>query len=441
MNYTEAIEYIHATAAFGSKLGLDNIRSLMSLLGDPQDKLRFIHIAGTNGKGSVAAYILSIMEQAGYRTALYSSPELNRFSERIRINDKEISDDDVAHYATVVREKAEYMISHDLGSPSEFELVLAMAFLYFLDQDVDIVILEVGLGGRLDATNVINRSLLSVITRISFDHMQYLGDSLPQIAYEKASIIKKDGVVIVYPAEKDILDVYKKMCRLKNASLYIAKLPSENNADHNGVSLSPASRRRFVLDNNTYSTRMLASYETENASLAIQAADLLRKDPETYGLSIADEDIYDGIEKASWPGRFEIISHEPLIIVDGAHNEDGAKALAKTLKEYFGQTKLTLCIGILRDKQYDKMLTALLPFADRVIACEIPNPRTLKAEELSEAISRSTKNVEIIISKKTEDAYQEIKELQYDTAAVIICGSLYLVGPMRELILSGEQSC
>lgn len=440
MNYTEAIEYIRATAAFGSKLGLDNIRTLMSLLGDPQEKLRFIHIAGTNGKGSVAAYILSIMEQAGYRTGLYSSPELYRFSERIRINEKEISDDDVAHYATVVRAKAEYMISHDLGSPSEFELVLAMAFLYFLDQAVDMVILEVGLGGRLDATNVISRSLLSVITRISFDHMQYLGNSLPQIAYEKASIIKKDGVVIVYPAGKEITDVYKKMCRLQNARLYIAKLPSEIGTDNTGASLSPGSRRRFVLDNKTFSTGMLASYEADNASLAIQAAELLRKDPEKYGLSISYENIHDGIERASWPGRFEVLSYEPLIIADGAHNEDGAEALAKSLEEYFGQTKLTLCTGILRDKQYDKMLAALLPFADRVIACEIPNSRTLKAEELSDAISRISKDTEIIISKKPEDAYQIIKELQYDTAAVIICGSLYLAGPMRELILSGAKS-
>ena len=187
MTYKEAMTYIRNTAAFGTKLGLDNIRALMSLLGDPQEKLKIIHIAGTNGKGSVAAYLLSVLRHAGYRVGSYTSPELFRFSERIKTGDEEISEDDIALYATKVRAAADHMKENNMGDPSEFELVLAMAFCFFLDRNVDIVILETGLGGRLDATNVISHSVLSVITKISFDHMQYLGDTLPKIAAEKAA--------------------------------------------------------------------------------------------------------------------------------------------------------------------------------------------------------------------------------------------------------------
>ena len=427
MNYDEAVKYIKDTAAFGSKLGLDNIRTLMSLLGDPQEKLRCIHIAGTNGKGSVAAYMLSVLVKAGYRTGFYTSPELMRFSERIRINEEEISEADIACYATKVRDKAEYMRPHAMGDPTEFELVLAMAFCYFLDNKVDAVILEVGLGGRLDATNVISSSLLSVITKISFDHMQYLGNTLREIAYEKASIIKPGGRVIVYPGNKDVMTVYEEMCRDKGASLFTAVLPSERRA------LSPAlasdkTGQQFILKGESYTTKMAGTYEADNAALAIQALKLLPFD-------MTEDFIHEGINDAVWPGRFEILSKTPLIIADGAHNEDGARALAATLKEYFGDGKVTLCLGILRDKEYEKMLRLLLPLSDRVIVCEVPNPRTLKAEELARIIRQETEEPELIIAHTPGEAFEEIKKLQYDTAA-IICGSLYLAGPMRELITS-----
>ena len=304
MTYDEAVRYIRETAAFGTRLGLDNITALMSLLGNPQDRLKIIHIAGTNGKGSVAACLLSILETSGYRTGFYTSPELVRFSERIRIGQEEIRENDTAFYATKVREAAEYMAENDMGNPSEFELVLAMAFCYFSDRAVDAVILETGLGGRLDATNVISSSLLSVITKISFDHMQYLGDTLPLIAGE---------------------NVFEGECRNKNAELITAELPEASEA-----SLSEG--QTFILKGVTYRTVMRGLYETDNAALAIQAAELLRKDLPF----ISESSISLGIEKAVWPGRFEILEKDPFIIADGAHNADGAKALAESLERYSG---------------------------------------------------------------------------------------------------------
>ena len=424
MNYKEAIDYIKKTAAFGSKLGLDNIRTLLSILKNPQNHLRFIHIAGTNGKGSVASYILSVLERSGYRTGFYTSPELCRFSERIRINEKEISEGDVATYATRIKEASDYMISHDLGRPTEFELVLSMAFCFFLDNKADPVILETGLGGRLDATNIIESSLLSIITKISYDHMQYLGDTLPEIAGEKAAIIKPGGTVVVYQSAPDVMKVFSDECLEKNARLVTASLPENGNA-------SLEEGQSFSLSGKTYTTVMRGLYETENAALAIQALEEIKN---TLG-AVTEESIREGISTAVWPARFEVLEKNPYVIIDGAHNEDGARALSASLDRYFGKTKVTLCIGILKDKEYEKMLKILLPHADRVAVCEVPNTRTLKASELKDIILEISPDMEIFCYDSFMDLGTEIEKLRNTSAAVVICGSLYLAGPLREKLL------
>ncbi len=424
MNYGESIRYIKGTAAFGSRLGLDNIRKLLSFLGNPQNKLRFIHIAGTNGKGSVASYMLSVLEKSGYRTGFYTSPELYRFSERIRINEEEIPEGDVAVYATRIKEASDYMISHDLGRPTEFELVLAMALCYFLDNKADPVILETGLGGRLDATNIIENSIISVITKISRDHMQYLGDTLPEIAGEKAAIIKPGGTVIVYPSVPDVMQVFSDECRVKNARLITAYLPEKGDA-------SLEEDQSFDLFGKTYTTTMKGLYETENAALAIQAFKAAGK---TLG-SVTEESIREGISTAVWPARFEVLAKNPYVIIDGAHNEDGARALSASLKRYFGKTKVTLCIGILKDKEYEKMLKILLPHAGEVAVCEVPNTRTLKASDLKEVIHGINPDMEVSCYDSYKDLCAEIKKLRNISAAVVICGSLYLAGPLREELL------
>lgn len=437
MNYRESISYIRETAAFGSKLGLENITTLMSLLDDPQDTLRIIHIAGTNGKGSVASYILSALKKAGYRSGLYTSPELERFTERIRINEREISREDVAKYATLVRSKAEYMSGAGMGQPTEFELVMAMAFCYFADRKVDAVVLETGMGGRLDATNVIRQSMLSVITKISYDHMQYLGDSLDKIAMEKAGIIKEGGQVLVYPQQEEVMQVYKEVCGSRNATLHISSLPDavpERRLPKTGgiVSDDIFREQRFILDGTEYETGMRGIYERENAALAINALDLV-----SGCLKRLDRKaIYEGIREAAWPGRFEVLSKEPLIIADGAHNVDGAEALSGSLERYFGDKKVCLVLGILKDKQYDRMLEILLKHASAVIACKVPNPRSLDTEGLEKAIKKIRPDMRMIQGRSLEEVIEEIKKPQPDAVANVICGSLYLVGPLRRLILN-----
>lgn len=423
MTYEEAVSYIRETAAFGSKLGLDNIRCLLSLLGDPQEELRCIHIAGTNGKGSVAAYIASVLKASGYRVGIYTSPELFRFSERIRINDEEISEEDIARYTTEVKRAADEMASRSMGTPTEFELVMAMAFCYFRDKQTDAVILEVGMGGRLDATNVIRSSLLSVITKISYDHMQYLGDTLTAIAGEKAAIIKPGGRVIVYPPTQDVLTVYEEECERNEALLYVAGRAGR-------ISSEVTEGQHFVFQGKEYVTAMPGIYEIDNASLAIQALELLKEEL----AKITDDTIHEGIAKAVWPGRFEVLSKEPLVIADGAHNADGARALAACLKVYFADRKVRLCVGILKDKQYRDMLEILLPFASSVIACEVPNPRSLDMAGLKSVIQEICPGIPIETAYDTEAAAAAIKKPRQNAAADIICGSLYLVGPIREML-------
>ncbi len=424
MTYEEAEKYIRDTAAFGSKLGLDNIRLLMALLGNPQDQMNIIHIAGTNGKGSVAAYLMSVLKTSGYRVGLYTSPELFRFSERIRIGDDEISHEDIALYASVVKEQADRMIREDMGTPTEFELVLAMALCYFRDKGTDAVILEVGLGGRLDATNVIDRSELSVITGISYDHMQYLGNTLEEIAAEKAAIIKQGGRVIVWPASDSIMQVYRDICKAMDATLHVADRPTV-------VSSSLESGQKFSICGREQTTRMAGLYETDNASLAIQAADILKDRFDR----INEKTITDGIAEAVWPGRFEILRRSPLVIADGAHNADGAGALAECIRTYFGEKKVRFCMGILRDKQYRRMLEILLPYASSVVAVEVPNPRSLKAAELKDEIRSIREDLEVWTADSVGDAVERIKKPQPEAVADIICGSLYLVGPLRAVIL------
>ena len=429
MNYTQAMEYIRQTAVFGSKLGLENITLLMKLLGDPQEGMNFVHIAGTNGKGSVAAYICDVLQKAGYRTGFYTSPALSRFSQRIRLDGEEIPEDDIAFYATKVREKAECMSANSLGDPTEFELVMAMAFCWFRDRGADVVVLEVGMGGRLDATNVISDPKLCIITKVSYDHMQYLGDTLPEIAGEKAGIIKQGSRVLAYPQEQDVWDVYEKVCREKEADLHRAILPTDiRGSMEEGLS--------FTLGGREYVTSMRGIYETENAAVAIQACTLL----ESEFPRITDEIIRSGIASTCWEGRFEVLSKDPLIIADGAHNADGAAALAGSLGFYFPGKKVELFMGILEDKEYDRMLEHLLPLASKVTVCTVPSPRTLEAQELRGIIEKAAPELPVCEADDLREAAKDMIKPRPEAGVCVICGSLYLVGPMRELILKEKAS-
>ncbi len=422
MNYDEARKYIDKVAAFGSKLGLENIRTLMRLLGDPQKDLKFVHVAGTNGKGSTVAFISSILMKAGFKTGIYTSPFVERFSERIRVDNEEISEEDFAFFATRVRQKAEMMIEQGLGSPTEFELICAVAFLYFAEKKCDICVLEVGMGGRLDATNVIDAPLLCLITPISYDHMEYLGDTTEKIAFEKAGVIKKGTTVVMYPQTDGVEAVFRDVCAERGADLIRCELPSgEIAADIDGV--------EFEYKNRSYKTGLLGSYQINNAAMAITGAEVLAE----KGFDISGEDIFEGIACAVWTARFEVLQKDPVVIIDGSHNRQGMETLAESLSLYFGEKKIILIFGVLKDKEYKEMLEIILPMVKRVFTVTVPSPRTLSADELASEVKKRT-TAEVTPVADPKEALKEALKEAADTDVICACGSLYYVGIIRGLL-------
>ena len=314
------------------------------------------------------------------------------------------------------------MIDEGLGSPTEFELICAIAFLYFAEKNCDICVLEVGMGGRLDATNVIDQPLLCVITPISFDHMEYLGDTLEKIAFEKAGIIKDDTVVLTYPQTQGVEDVLEGESRRHGCRLIKCVLPEGiKKADINGIV--------FEYEGTLFKTRILGSYQINNAAMAITAAKLLRNE----GLDISDEDIFTGIEKAQWKARFEVLRKNPFVIIDGSHNLQGMQTLADSLWLYFGDKKIIFIVGILKDKEYGKMLDVILPMAKRVFTVSVPSPRTLPAYELAREVAKKTDKPVTDIEDPAQALKEALKEAA-DPDVICACGSLYFVGIIRKMI-------
>lgn len=421
MTYEEALEYIHGTHKFGKKLGLENIRMLLGLMGDPQKKLRFVHIAGTNGKGSTSAFIGSILTQAGYRTGIYTSPYIQRFTERIRIGGEEISRSELAEIASFVKGNAEKMVGMGGNHPTEFEIITAIAFEYYLRKQCSIVVLEVGLGGRFDSTNVIDAPELAVITAISMDHTDRLGNTLAEIAFEKAGIIKPGGDVLVYGQSRDAEQVFENACTERKARLF--------KTDFSDITL-----HRFGIDGQVFSYKeldgleigLLGKHQVRNAALAVDAALHLRH----KGYSITEADIRRGLASTKWPGRLEVLSREPVFIIDGAHNPEAAEVLKQTLDDYFPGKPRTLIMGVAADKDYLTMIKTLLPGAKRLIAVTTLTDRALPAAKLA-AYSSSYCN-DVRISDTIEDAIRISMENVEQDEVICAFGSLYYIGSVRD---------
>jgi dihydrofolate synthase / folylpolyglutamate synthase len=427
MNYIEAIEYIHGTHKFGVKLGLHNIKRLLELLGNPQDELKYVHIAGTNGKGSTAAFISSILIESGYRVGIYTSPFLIRFNERIKVNNIDIDDDDLVMVISTVKEKVDYMISRNESHPTEFEIVTAAAFLYYYQKSCDVVILEVGLGGRYDSTNVIKESLLSIITPISLDHMSILGDNISKITFEKAGIIKEKSNILIYQKFEESVNVIKNTAIKKNANVYIL--------DEKNISISSYNIGSQVFHYKQYNNleiTLLGDYQIYNASLSLEACLLLKR----FGMyKICERSIRAGLTKALWQGRFEIIKKDPLFIIDGAHNVDGAKVLKSSLQRYFKENRIYFILGILEDKAYEDIISILAPIASGVFIVSGFSERALNIDKLSSVVKKYCTQVtkcdkmEAVICKAIETA-------QKDKDAVICAfGSLYMIGKVKQIII------
>lgn len=428
MDYNEALEYIHGTKKFGSKLGLDNIRELLNLLDNPHKRLKFIHIAGTNGKGSTSAYITSMLAEAGYRVGLFTSPYLERFNERIRINNDDISDESLSDITLTVKEKVEKMLKRGFNHPTEFEIVTAIAMQYYMEENVDFVVLEVGLGGRYDSTNVIEDSVASIITTISMDHVDILGDTLGKIAYEKAGIIKENGYVICYPQQDEAQSVIDEVVNEKKAKLEIVAVDNINikEISEYGCKFDFKYKKDILRD---LEIQLIGKHQALNASTALTAI-LGLKDK---GIIIINEaDIRRGLKTTKWSGRLEVLRRKPGFLIDGAHNIQGIQALKNTLKDLFNYRRLILGIGILADKDVENMISELVPIADQIVVTEANIFRALKAEELGELIEKYNKNY--VVERDIDKAIDKAFELADDDDLIVFSGSLYLIGDVRRIV-------
>lgn len=429
MTYREALAFISSRPRFAPRqlapgeepFNLNAIRALLARLGDPQKDLRFVHVAGTNGKGSTTAFLSAVLQEAGLRVGLYTSPYLERFTERIRIGDREISEEDLGRHAGTVRDAVEEMRKDGLDLPSEFELVCAMAFLWFREQAPDLVVLEVGLGGRLDATNVIDCPDLAVITSIGMDHMETLGDTLPRIAWEKAGIIKPGGHVIVLPQNDAVDAVFQTVCLERKAVLHTAALPVRTaRPDLAGQCFDLPGLPGLHIS-------LPGTYQMENAALAAQAA-LLLKD---MGWPVTEQAVRAGLDKARWPGRFELLRTDPAVLIDGAHNADGAQALRASLEACFPGKRIVFIAGVLADKAYDAMLTAVFPLADRFYTVTPPTPRALSAGALADCLSDL--GAAAFPCGSVEEAVSRAVDYAGRDGVVCAFGSLYYIGQVRAL--------
>ncbi len=407
MNYAETINYIHNTPKFSRTLGNDLLRKLLDKLGNPQKNLKFIHIAGTNGKGSCAIMLSEILTRAGYKTGLFTSPYIEIFNERIKINREIIDNDSLSDIATKIRN----VIEINDTPVSEFALDTAIAFEYFNQQKCDIVILETGLGGRLDATNVIDESVLSVITSIGMDHMQYLGDTISDITAEKCGIIKENGKVIVYPLQNnETKSVIEEFCIKQNAKLIYANLPEilEDNA--------------FLYDGTRYTLSLCGDFQKYNAATVITAVYELRK----IGFSISDTALSGGLLSAFNPARMERLSCG--LILDGAHNTSAMHELCKALSKM--NKPLYICIAMMEDKDTQGCIAELAKISPEIIATEINMPRCAKAESVAAEFAKY--NINAQIDKDPISAAKTALALADKSGTACVCGSLYLAGIVRK---------
>lgn len=426
--YDETIQWIHSLLSHGMKPGLKRVEWMLGELGHPERRLRSLHIGGTNGKGSTVSFLRHMMQEGGYRVGTFTSPYIVRFNERISVNGEEISDSDLMDAAGRVKPLVEDLQDSKLGSPSEFEVITVMAMLYFAEVAVpDYVLFEVGLGGRLDSTNVIH-PLLSVITNVGLDHTEILGNRIEQIAWEKAGIIKSGTAVMTAAEKPEALDVIRKKCTEKNAKLYAfnesfsyehhGPVPSGELFDYD----SPFTARKNLL------IGMKGFHQIQNASVALMAIDYLKQ---YYALVLDEDDIYKGLKKANWPGRFEQISQSPLIILDGAHNPEGVQSLAQTLQRHYRDKEIHIMFAALKDKNINGMLKPLYGIAAKITFTSFPFERAASAESLFEQSDFPGKAAEIDWKKALRYTLEKEDD---QTTVYIITGSLYFISEVRNFI-------
>ena len=420
-DHKKACGYIEESAKLGSRPGLERIRDLCARLGNPQDELRFIHIAGTNGKGSTAAMISSVLTEAGLCTGMYYSPALCGLTDHFRLNGELISDKDYDLCVSKVASANEELIRETGESATQFELETAVAFIYFRENHCDAVVLECGMGGRDDATNIVGNKICCVFASVSYDHMQYLGNTLSEITDVKSGIITSDCPVIAFGSSEDVINVIEKKCKDTGSDLHIVR-----RCDVTGCGSFPHGQTVSYKNFADVSVPLNGTFQAGNAALALETVDVIRRGRLIEGFDPDDETIRSGIEKTHWPYRFQCINADPPVIVDGAHNADAAAKLADSIREYLEGYAVILVMGMFSDKEYDKVASIIAPLAVKVYTIATPdNPRALSAADLAKCVSKYCNQVHACKSVK------EACALSLDEAcgnsgksAIVACGSL-----------------
>lgn len=431
MNYQEALNFIHGTYKFGQKLGTENIIRLLGYLGDPQKHLKFIHIAGTNGKGSTSAMLSYVLVNCGYKTGLYISPFLEEFTERIQINNTPIDQQDLADTTQIVKDAIARLLADGYPHPTEFEVVTAIAMKYYYEKKVDIIVLEVGLGGRLDATNSIPTAEAAAIVSISFDHMQYLGNTLREIAYEKAGIIKDNYDVSVYALNSDeVVDEITKSANAHNAKIYRndpkdIKLLS---TDIDGQKIKYL-KEGSNLGINEFELSLLGEHQIYNALNVLTVLEILKN----KGWKITKEAILKGLKEVKFTGRFEIMHKDPVIVIDGGHNIEGITSFVTNIKKYFAGKKIHLFYGMLNDKQVDESLALLTTVANEIYTLTPHDARAVTADEMAEFIKENYPSIPCHSLKEFAEIKKHIDFSKKDEIFAFT-GSLYMIGEARTIL-------
>ena len=420
MNYEEALQYIHSVTWRGTIPGLERELELLRRMGDPQKELKYVHVAGTNGKGSTAAMLSNILTRAGYRTGLYTSPYILRFNERIQVDGQPIPDQDLCALTEFIRPHADAMADH----PTEFEVVTAIGFEYFKRRQCDIVVLEVGMGGDWDATNVIEQNEAAVIVNIGLDHTETLGDTVEKIAGTKAGVVKRGCPCVMYRQAASVEAVFREVCAKKGAPF----MPADFDA------LKPLysgldGQRFDWRDMRDLHLPLLGAHQLNNACTALTAVEVLRG----REWDIPEAAVREGLATVTWPGRFQLMRRDPLFIIDGGHNPQCLEALENAIKTYLPGRKLVFLNGCMADKDYGDMFKHLLPYAREFVTVTPDNPRALPAQALAEFIRRNLNAVATPCATVAEGVRTAIEKAGPE-GAVCACGSLYMIGEIVDAL-------
>ena len=413
MTYEEAIQYIENFTWSTTRLGLGRTQELLRRLGDPQKQLKFVHVAGSNGKGSTCSMLSSVLREAGYRTGMYTSPHVLCFEERMQVDGRYIAGEDLAALTERVRVEADAMEDH----PSQFELVTAIAMLYFLEQGCDIVVLEVGMGGALDSTNVIDAPEVAVLTNIGLEHTEYLGNTLEEIAMTKGGIIKPGSDVVCYNSAPEVVSVVRQLCAAFHTPFHLVNFSTVGPVAHD------LSGETFTWNGLTLNVPLLGDYQLHNAATALTVLTVLR----ARGWDIPDDAIVNGLAKTRWPARFEVLGRDPLFLLDGGHNPQCADVVAQNLYKYLGDQKLVILTGVLADKDYRAMMCSVLPHAKEFLCVTPDSPRALPAEQLAEVLREMGAKAQAF-----DDIPTAVHAALQTGEPVLAFGSLYMAGDLRK---------